>query len=229
MKIAIVDDEPLFISQIEECIEMYQQSHSVTFSFSSFTSAEEVLFHLHEFDVFFLDIQMGGMNGIQLAKTIRKEVGDAQIIFVTNEPNFIFDGYQLQALNYLLKPIQREQVFYCLDKLYEGDTKSLIVQVDKVTKHIKLKDILFIESDGHYVEIHADQIYRIKQTLDAVKEELDDNFIQIHRSYIVQIGKIQELNKDNIQVNNEIIPIARGKYKEVYSAFINFFKRRNPS
>lgn len=225
MRIAYLDDESFFLDHVESMFLTYLQNKPNSFSYTLFTNVDQLLFSMYDYNVFFLDIHLDGDNGVDIAKRIRNELGEVSIVFITSDPSYVFDGFKLNAVNYLLKPIQENQLFYCLDSLLDTNTDSLIIQVDGSSKRILCKEIAYIESDGHDIVVYAKEMYRFKDTLESIIDKLPNYFMRTHRSYIVNIALVESIFKEYAVINPYQIPIARNRYKDVNQAFISYNMR----
>jgi len=120
MKIACCDDEGVILNYLKKTLEDYFISHQETVEITSYQSSEEMLFTLSDtipYDLVILDIQMGKMNGMDLAKEIRHRDSHIEIIFLTGDSDYVFEGYEVRALHYLLKPLKENQLYTILDHL----------------------------------------------------------------------------------------------------------------
>lgn len=224
MRIGICDDD---INQIEQLTIMINENgnHQV---FTYYSSEELFFVHANQnipLDCLFLDIQMLEMNGIDCAKKIREFDEDIQIIFLTSIADFVFKGYEVNALRYILKPISQEKLTDIL-KLVEDKIKvnqqSIYVNKEKII----IDDIMYVESIGHYCEIVT--VNNILSTKIAFKEllvMLENKLIQIHRSYLVNFKYVNSIKKCNCYlVNNKILPISRSFNKIANQKFIDYIK-----
>lgn len=163
MRIAICDDDPNTIEQLSHYIHTWMEQEKLSLpEIAQFNGAESFLFHWSptaDFDLLFLDIAMGNISGIELAKIIRKINQDISIVFITGSREHILEGYEVDALHYILKPISRNDCFKCLDRAQKKLTKaveqSLIIETSKKVQRITYSDILYIESVAHYITLHS--------------------------------------------------------------------------
>lgn len=228
MRIAICEDDNTQVELSKSYINEWSQLGKHKIEICTYSSAEAFLFSLEDdgpFDVLLLDIQMSEMTGIELAKKLRSQRSDVIIIFITAIKEFVFEGYDVDALQYILKPIRKEKLFSVLDKscLKLNKSESVII-IDN--QKIKQSDIIYIESQAHYIDIYIqDKVIKVKKSLKEIFDLLDkSHFIFSHRSYIVNISKIEMILKEEVLLEHKyIVPISRAKYKEINSAFISFF------
>ncbi|QQY79647.1 LytTR family two component transcriptional regulator [Keratinibaculum paraultunense] len=200
----------------------------------SILSAEAFHFEWLEdfsYDIILLDIQMAELSGIELAKLIREKDKHIQIIFVTAIPDYIGEGYDVDAINYLIKPISEEKLRECLSKAInkkEIQPKSILIEIDGGVHRIYEDSIMYLEIEGHELFIHQeDKTISIRKPLSEMEELLSmDEFIKPHRSYLVALKYIKYIDSKKITLKNRTtILISRGNSKEVQRKFFNYFKR----
>lgn len=228
INIGICDDEEIQRNYLIKLLEKFEDITIKTFS-----SAEEFLFHFDDnknFDILLLDIEMKKINGIELAKTIRKENCDAQIIFITGFPDFVMEGYDVGALHYLLKPLKEDKFYEVLEKaianLHKID-EFILVQTDTESERINLNNIIYIEAMLHNSIITCtDKKIPAKDSISKIDNDLNENFIKCHRSYTVNLRYIKSITKtDVIMDNGDIIPLSRRLYNEINKKFIEYYRR----
>lgn len=175
----------------------------------------------------FLDIEMEKMDGIALAREIRKHNRQMQIIFVTGYMEYIQEGYDVEALHYLLKPVSQEKIDSVLDRAVERLKTAdavLLVECGGEVLRLPLKEIRFIESNRNYNIIHADNDYEMRGTLSELEEKLDEAFVRVGRSYLVNLHYVRRIGKTELILNTgENLPVPRGSYKKLNEAFIKYF------
>lgn len=229
-KIAICDDRKEDIEYISSIVKDWAsgKGHSVTIK--DFQSAEEFLFHYDDesdYDILLLDIEMGAMNGVELARRVRRQNREIQIIFITGYNDYIADGYDVEALNYILKPVHADKLMAVLDRACEKLKKNevaLIFDLPGGMVRIPLYEIRYIEVRANYVTIHAAEEISVKTTLSSIEKKLDEGFFKTGRSYIVNMHYIRKVTKTEVVLEGEIvIPLSRGLYEPLNRAFIKFF------
>ena len=230
MKIAICDDQEIQLELMERYIKEWAIKNSVEISIDKFNSAEEFLFEWEDYekyDAIFLDINIPKLDGMLLAKTINKFKNKPKIIFIT-----AYENYAVGALQYLMKPIKKEELFECLDIIKEkikvtNDSGNYItIELPKRSIKLNCETIEYCIMFSPYIDIYttSDKITIRKKISDMEQMLPKGNFVRCHRSYLVNIKYIKVVNKDTITLESGIkIPISRGKYEEVNEAFINYF------
>lgn len=231
MKIAICDDEPIQVQLIESFVKEWAQNAKVTLQLNTFQSAQQLWLSSDEiYDIYLLDIQMPKMNGMVLAKKIRLQNEHSIIIFITGVIEYIYDGFNVNALNYLLKPIQKDHLFECLSKAQkalEKEEEHIFITIDKEQRMLTTNKIISIESFSHYLNVnYKEEIFHMKMNLSEIEELLSmDEFVKPHRSFIVNINEITTIRKKEIVLKNgNVIPIARGKWDEINQKFIKYHR-----
>ena len=237
LKCAIVDDEPLALGLLES----YIKKTSFLELSGSYSSAIQAMKYLpdHPFDILFLDIQMPELNGLEFSRMVPE---DTRIIFTTAFDQYALDGYRVNALDYLLKPISYSDFIEAINKAVqwfelrqkadkqnanagsENKKDYIYVKSDYKLIQIELNKILYIEGLKDYIKIHLEGEERPILSLvsmRAMEEKLPaDQFIRVHRSFIVQKQKIKVIDKGRIVFGKEYIPIS-DSYKQELQNYVN--------
>ena len=176
------------------------------------------------FDILLLDIEMGGMDGVSLAKSVRAGNKAVQIIFITGYMEYIADGYEVEALHYLVKPVQPDKLEAVLDRAREKlavNERALFIPHDSGQIRLPLYDIRYLEAMRNYTNLHAGETYRIKKPLAELEKELDDRFFRVGRSFIVNLRFVQKSTKTDVYLADGYrVPLSRGMYKPLNEAII---------
>ena len=222
----IIDDEDLARELIERHLSQLDKFELVA-SCSNAIEASKVL-QVQKVDLLFLDIEMPLLKGTDFFKNL---IDKPQVIFTTAYRDYALDGFDLNAVDYLLKPITFERIFRATEKFLKlqpqnelpGPIKPAIESINedfifirKDRKQVKLilADILYVESLKDYVKIHQrDKTHTIKYSISSFQELLNHKFIRIHRSFIVNFDKITAYSKHDVEINDKEIPIGES-YKE---------------
>lgn len=231
MKIAICDDDPLQLQYIHSLVQKWSNIVSGNTDVLLYSNAEELLFNYTPgcFDVLLLDIQMTGENGISLAKRIRSFNDDAVIIFITAVSDYVFDGYDVGAVQYLLKPVNEDKLFECLSTSRQKATnkKRIILESEQGSVAVALDDIIYLEAFSHKTKIVLnDRELFINESISSIEKRIGNDFYKCHRSYIVNIKHINSIRKyDTVMDNGSTIPVSRRIYNDFNNAFIAFYRR----
>jgi two-component system LytT family response regulator len=221
----IVDDEPVARNVLETFVAKIPNLELVK-SCKNAMEAFEVA-NQQKIDIFFLDINMPDISGLSLAKSINQK---AKIIFTTAYREYAVDGFNLQAVDYLLKPISFDRFLQSIHKYFEG--VSFIDSEIKIEKSVLKNDFIFVRSDRKMIKINFDEIRYVESLSDYIKIHSVDktittretisnietklpakNFLRIHRSYIVNLKKMNSYTNEFVEIGKNAIPISR-TYKE---------------
>lgn len=217
-KCVIIDDEPLAIEVIKTHIQKLGL-FDVMAEFSSATEAFETI-SSDRIDLMFLDIQMPGIKGTDFLKTL---VNPPRVILTTAFREYAFEGYELNVIDYLLKPISYERFMKAVDKFLKSieqsntyqepgasDEKFIYLNINKKVHKIIINEIEYVESIKDYLTIHMTSgKITARHTLSAFESLLPDNdFIRIHRSFIVSARKIKSFNAHSIDISGKELPIG---------------------
>ena len=227
LNIGICDDDNVHIEYLIKLVKLWGNNSNTITEIDFFYSAESFLFHYEEdkrYDILLLDIEMEEMNGVSLAKKIRENNKSVQIIFITGYLDYILEGYEVAALHYLIKPVNKEKLFEVLNRAIEKleiNEKTLLVEALNETIKLPLYEIKYFEVIKNYVTIHANKKYIVKRTLSDIAKELDNRFVRSGRSYIVNLNYINRVSKTEIHIlDGTTIPLPRGMYEIVNRAII---------
>ena len=234
----VIDDEPLARKGIKEYI---QEVHFLNFAgeFDSPLKASALL-NRREVQLLFLDIQMPKITGLEFLRTIKQP---PPVIFTTAYPQFALDGFELNALDYLVKPISFERFLKAVQKAkdyYELRQENKIEEKEAVATHVFIKvdgrlvkilfeEILFVEALQNYVAIHTrEKKYISYLTLYTLAEYLPPaEFIKTHKSFIVAINKVESIEGNQLKIGLHQIPVSRSVKEEVMARLLGkqFIKR----
>jgi DNA-binding LytR/AlgR family response regulator len=228
--IAICDDEPADGKYLSMLVAKWASSTGNAASADTFPSSEAFLFRYAEdkaYEILLLDIEMSGMDGVQLARTVRKHNQEIQIVFVTGFPDYIAEGYEVEALQYLLKPVDEQKLFAVLDRAAEKlrrNERALLLECCGETVRVPLYEIRYLEVRQNYVTVHAKEDYTVKKTLGQLEKELDDGFFRTGRSFIVSLKAVRKITRSGVLLSDGTsVPLPRGCYEPLNRAMIRYF------
>jgi DNA-binding LytR/AlgR family response regulator len=223
----IVDDEPV----AREILESHLAKIDAVNVVAGCKNAIEAFHYINaeKIDLIFLDINMPEISGLSFAKSINRNI---KIIFTTAYREYAVDGFDLQAVDYLLKPISFERLLQSINKYFEENvvvenvfTKEIVpersdfifVRSDRKMIKISIPDILYIESLADYIKIHLPNNTVItRETMSSIEAKLpQQDFFRVHRSFVVSIAAIESFTNEYIEINRKQIPISRSYKKEV--------------
>ena len=227
-KIAICDDIKTEADLAADLTRRWAQSAGAQITLETFPSAESFLFKYAEnkdYDILLLDIEMADMDGVTMAKRIRRTNETVQIIFITGYSDYISEGYEVAALHYLLKPVNPDKFFEVMsraaDKLSKNERTVLIEQSGE-TLRIPLYEISHITADRNYITVHAKQDYTIKKPLADFEKLLDDRFFRVGRSAVINLSYVVRITKTDAYLSNgSAVPIPKTAYDPLNRAIIS--------
>lgn len=230
MRIAICDDQPDCLrstfSAIKDCMRSMDIVIDLFKDGSSFLKA----FTKKPYDLVFLDIEMPEIDGITLAKKLRHLHRDVPIVFLTSHIEYALEGYEVNALRYLTKPVNPQKLNEVLNFVSERmlEQRILWVKNDMGEQKILIKDILYMESQNQNVIICTKTgDFSIRYNLGDYEKELEqDGFFRIHRGYLVSLRYIKSVGKHEVSLsNNTILPTSRTKEKELKDALFQYIRK----
>ena len=219
MKCLIVDDEPLSLDILEKYIQDVPGLELAGRCLDAFEAMEKI--KNMEIDLVFLDINMPKLSGINMVKSMKQV---PEIVFTTAYPEYAVEGFELDVLDYLVKPISFARFVKAIEKAkkkYEiNRDKTLLasfimVKSNKKLYKVALSDIRYIQSIGDFVKIHtAEKVFISSDTLKNIETQLPSNlFLRTHKSYIIALESLKYLEGNQVIVDKEILPIGL-TYKE---------------
>lgn len=231
-RIAICDDNPADSGFIQELLHDWANQRQIDISSQVFHSAEQFLFHYAEdkaFDILLLDIEMGAMDGVTLARQIRRENDAIQIVFLTGYPDYVVEGYEVAALHYLMKPIDPKKLFAVLDRAVatlHKTSRAVLLPVGSGMLRQPVEQIQYVEAFSHSVAIATEkETVDVKLSLSEMEKLLGEGFVRCHRSYLVGLKFISRLTKTEVFLDSgKALPLSRGAAAAVHSAFISYYK-----
>lgn len=238
MKIAICDDNitelRIMNEIIREFIEIHHADHEICLhTFSCGSDLLDAISNKADYDLLILDIVMPGLNGIDLAKEIRTMTQNCRIVFLTSSPEYAVSSYKVKAYNYLLKPVNKEELLGVLREVLfifdcESISKSIVIKEKQTLRRISLNTIEYIESDKHTLRFHlkGGETAVCYAKMEDFKHILlaDDRFMQCYQSYIVNMKEIAKIYKtDFILSDQTCIPISRSFYNYAKQRYIDFY------
>ncbi len=226
-RIAICDDSAQDAAFVQRIVSDWACARQYGVQTRVFSSAEQFLFHYAEdpaFEILLLDIEMGAMDGVALARRVRQENDAVQIVFITGYCDYIADGYDVAALHYLMKPVRRDKLFAVLDRALEKRKQAeriLNLTLAGELVRVPLREIRFVDVRQNYATVHARQDYTVKRTLGELEHALDGRFFRTGRSLIVNLDFIRRVTKAEVLLSTgEALALPRGAYESLNRAII---------
>lgn len=231
LQIAVCDDEKSMGEYLKQLIERGLKEENDC-SVTVFSSGIELLEKGKDFDIFFLDINLKDISGIDMARRLRKET-EAVIVFVTALKEYVFDAFDIQAFQYLFKPVDEKQFFQVLDKALmecrlKKQSEPLVIRVNGIYQNIPKENILYAENEARKIVLHLkDEQISFYAKMSELEGVLGEQFFRCHRGYLVNFNAVKGYDTGNIQLKNgEVILMAKQKYSAFVTAYMEFLRRK---
>ena len=226
MRIAVCDDEEKFRNQARDMVDKLAGSLDVVVDAYSDGNQLLAAFDKKPYDVLFLDIEMPAMDGITLAKKLRERSDSIYIVFLTGHVEYALEGYEVNALRYLTKPVQEEKLREVLRFVMDQNTskKQLMIKEDGEELLLNIADIVYFEAQNQYVMIYTTEgEHLVRYNIGDFEEQLKaDGFFRVHRGYLISLAKVKKLVKSEVLMdggNGEVsVPVSRSNVKPLKEA-----------
>ncbi|MBP1757873.1 MAG: ypdB 1 [Firmicutes bacterium] len=235
LQIAVCDDNIDELANMVQLINLYKASKNFNCEYVVFPSGFELVSALKkgkQFDIYCLDIIMPGFTGIDVAKEIREFDKTAPILFFTSSPEFALESYSVKAINYVLKPISKEKLFFTFDETLEQiqagkNEDAVVVKSNEGIQKILISTLVFAEVIGRNVLYHlrSGKIIECTEPFSSVCDTLLKYgcFIKPHRSYLVNMQYVDTIENHKVTLQTlSSVPVAQGKAKEIKQLYLNY-------
>ena len=235
MRIAICDDERSQADLLLGYVDSWSRVHREPVEAAVFPSGEAFLFAWEEdkaWDALLLDIQMAELDGMALARKLRAEGAALPVVFITGFADYMSEGFEVEALHYLLKPVDREKLFACLDRALRqaGQGSELLLDtLEGEALRLAQRNLAAVEAVGHHTRLTlADgSCVETKISFRELSGQLaPGEFVQCHRSYLVGLRQVRRLGRDQLVLDSgAVIPVSRRLFGQTNAAFVAFYRR----
>ncbi len=231
---AICDDEPLMARELADHLADYMRDKSMTaYSLSIFSHGCALLERVGSFDVIFLDIQMEQPDGMETAKLLRQRGDHSLLIFVTVLKECVFDSFQVEAFDYLLKPLDSARFRQTMDRvllsLEQRTAENIVIRRGSGCEVVLLSDIVYCEVLGRKVYLHKNDgtVSDYYDTLEGLERRVNGRFFKCHRSYLVNLDYVRGCQDGQVLLSQgERIPSSRLRERELTQALLRYMKER---
>lgn len=232
---AICDDEPFMLDNIASQISEYMTKKKLLFRTDCFSCGRELLKSNSSFDIIFLDIQMDEPDGMETARILRAQGCRSLLIFITVLREPVFDSFEVQAYDYLVKPLDKLRLCRTLDRaitsLNESSGQNLIIQTGNSCQVIPFSQIIYCEVLGRKIYIHRTDGRTLDHydKMDHLENHMDSRFFRCHRSYLVNLDHVRKFDAGMIHLSDgSEIPVSRLRGQEFMKTLLLHMKdRRN--
>lgn len=229
LQLAVCDDERVFRSDLRKILGTELELCGIDYHISEFTSGEELIAGLEKADcqILFLDIEMKGIDGVETARRLRETKRQMEIIFVTSYADFVFQGYEVRALNYILKPYEPEKIAAVLHTALEAldieAEKYYVIDQRGGSIRVPLSSVKYFSSERRTVHaVTTEQEYTFYEKLSDLETELPDTFVRIHNRYLVHLKYLEAVRQNTAVVDGEELPVSRSCKSGLSIAFAKY-------
>ena len=231
MNIAIVEDDNSYAEELERRLHQFASENDLEFNIVKFEDGAKLIGdYSYRFDLILLDVEMPVMNGIDTARAVREMDDQVLIMFVTNMAQYALHGYEVDAVDYVLKPLNYAALSMKMKKVLriyrQRPAESIFIKVDGETRRLSIRNIYYVESQGHNLMYHTSSgVYAAAgaKTLSQAEEELSDyGFCRCNSCYLVNLFYIDSLSGDKVKVGKDYLAISRNKKKQLKAALMRF-------
>ncbi len=226
--VAVVDDDAKDAAHLKAYVEEYCRVNNHAAMIHVFSDGLDLIRSTETHDIVFLDIQMTKLDGLETARFIRKIDKESILIFVTNMAQFAIKGYEVDALDFILKPASMASITFVLDKAMrrlDGGTRSLFsLKTSEGTISLSANDITYVEVFDHNLVYHTTRgDYTVRGRLSDVSEKLSpDRFVMCNRSFIVNLRHVSNVTSDYLLIGDTRISVSKSHRKELMRRFSSF-------
>lgn len=230
IKIAVCDDEEIFIDNVVEFLEVYKREFNSEVIIKSYNCGIQLLDEIEIFDLLLLDVEMPEMNGFEVAKEIRRRGVDCEIVFLTSAKEMGYKGFEVQAKDYLIKPIKYNVLTKVInseiDAINKKKNETIVFTISAMKlKSVNFSELLYIESSGKkcLVKCETEEFTVIDKLKDIRVKLCDYPMSNPHRSYLINNWKIKDYNSKEVLLKDDSnIPLSRLKHKDFREHYFKF-------
>ena len=231
IRIAICDDEKHMSDHIRAMASDFFRKKNREIQLRTFSSGEELLSYDGQIDILFLDIQMKGMDGIETARKLRDSKFRGFLIFITVLKEMVFQSFEVQAYDYLVKPVEEKQFEKTMERLYtsmqNASEDSLLVQKGYEGRIIREEEIVFCEIIDRkiYLNLASGEVVDYYERIENLETKLDSHFFRCHRSYLINLKHLKGYKNGTACMDNgKEVPVSRLRSKEFSSVVLQYMK-----
>lgn len=224
IKISVVEDQEKWIDLIRNYLARYQEENKVSFAVSYFKNGSDFISQYKgDASLIFRDVARPERNGIEASKKLREMDKEVCLVFLTERVQYAVDGYEVNAYDFLIKPMDYELFRIKRNKFLSHignkEEKSIVINSSNEVHKVKISDIRYVESNKHYLYFHLENsTYRRRQSMDSIKDRFKgQGFSEINRSLLVNLRFVDNFNNSEVFIKTEVLPLS-----QVYKAsFLN--------
>ena len=227
--IAVVEDDKMYAAQLKEYLKQYEKEKKQKISVTRISDGEDIVTdYSADFDIILMDIEMKFLDGMSAAERIREKDSEVIIIFITNMPQYAIQGYRVDALDYVLKPLSyfafSQRIDRALSRIRKNDVRFVVIPLKGGRRKVDVSLLCYVEVRDHDLIYHTvDGNFTTKGTIkdaeDALKEE---NFFRCNRCYLVNLDYVENFQGSDVTVNGDVIQVSRSRKKVFLDALNDY-------
>lgn len=229
IRIALVEDDKNYVAQLREYLEQYEKERGVRISVTEFRDGEDIVTDYRaEYDMILMDIEMTFLDGMTAAERIRKKDMEVIIIFITNMPQYAIQGYRVDALDYVLKPISyfafSQRIDRAVSRIKKRNREYIRIQMKGGILKQDLSELYYVEVLDHDLIYHTKEgNYRLKGAMKDAEDRLPESrFFRCSRCYLINLEHVDNFKGNDITVGNDLITVSRSRKKALLDALNNY-------
>jgi DNA-binding LytR/AlgR family response regulator len=229
MKLAIVDDDKKLTDLLVSYITRFKKEQNMTMKVSVFHNPNDFLTNYNkDYDLILMDIEMPGLNGIETAKELRRMDSRVVLMFITNMAQYAIHGYEVEAVDYVLKPVSYPDFLLKIQKamryIVRNQDKKLTLNTQEGVVHLHISDICYIEVMRHYLVYHSTQgNFTARGVMKEMEETLNSyHFVRSNHCYLVNLKYVEAINGNIVKVGGDDLQISRNKKSEFLMEFTKY-------
>ena len=229
MKLAIVDDDINATDLLESYITRFEQENNITIQVSVFHHPNDFLStYSEDYDLVLMDIEMPGLNGIETARELRRMDKHVVLIFITNMAQYAINGYEVEAIDYVIKPVSYADFILKIQKamryINRNQDKKLILNTSEGVVHLHVSDILYVEVIRHYLLYHTiNGNFTVRGVMKELEEGLAEyHFVRSNHCYLINLKYVEAISGNVVKVGGDELQISRNKKNDLLMEFTRY-------
>lgn len=227
--IAVVEDDENYAEILKDYLKQYEKESGEKIRITAFPDGEDIVTdYKADYDIILLDIEMQFMDGMTTAEQIRKIDNDVVIIFITNMPQYVMKGYSVEALDYVLKPINyfalSQRIERALGRMKKRSKKCLTIALKGGLKKLDISKIHYVEVQNHDLIFHTTEgVYMTKGSMRDIEERIDSEaFFRCNKCFLINLEYVESFQNSDVVVGADVVQVSRSRKKELLDMLNNY-------
>lgn len=227
--VAIVEDEAAAAKQLTDYLRNFEKEYGEVFQITHYENAGSFLEPYRQVEIVFMDIQMPGINGMEGARMLREIDPETKLIFVTNMAQYAVQGYEVDALDFVVKPVSYKDFCFKLKRAVSAVKNSrqnvIDIRIPNGMERISVSDLLYVEVEQHTVSYHLrDSVYKVRGTMKMVEENLKQwHFLRCNSCYLINPRHIEWVHGYEVKLGEDILQISHPRKKKFMEELADYY------